>query len=112
MMKKLMLALACGAGLSGCLFANYDVPLSFRTETRYDVGSVPPLGDSKGEACAFQILGLLAFGNGGFDAAYQNALTKSGATELFDVRTDTRLFNVLGIYSESCTNVTGKVAKK
>ncbi len=112
MVKNTWVAVVAAAALSGCIYANYDVPLSFRSETRYDVGNVPPAGDAHGEACAHQLLGIVAWGDGGYDAAYKEALAKSGATELFDVRSDSRLFNILGIFSQSCTNVTGKVAKK
>ncbi len=111
-MKRLVLAAAAALGFSGCIFASYNVPLSFRSETRFDVGNVPAAGDAHGEACASQLLGLIAFGDGGYDAAYKSALVASGATELFDVRSDTHLLNVLGIFSQACTVVTGKIARK
>ena len=57
------------------------------------------------------ILSLVAIGNGGFDAAYKAALASSGANSLWDVRADTHLTNILGIYGTQCTQVTGKVSK-
>jgi hypothetical protein len=57
------------------------------------------------------ILGLAAFGDGGYDKAYQAAISSSGATSLYDVRVDTKVFSILGLYTTFCTELTGRVAK-
>jgi hypothetical protein len=64
-----------------------------------------------GEACNQAILGLVAWGDGGYAAAVEDAKRKSGARMLADVRADTRLFNVLFVYSKACTLVTGHVVR-
>jgi len=96
--------------LGGCLFANVHTPLSYRSPTPSDVPG--PLGpEATGEACNHVVLWLVAWGDGGYAAAVDNAKRSSGARMLVDVEADTRLFNILGLYQESCTRVRGKTSK-
>ena len=92
--------------VSGCLYANVNTPLSYRAATPNEVQG--PLNEvAHGEACNQAILGLVAWGDGGYAAAVEDAKQHSGARMLADVRADTRLFNVLFIYAKACTRVTG-----
>lgn len=47
----------------------------------------------EGTACNQAMLGLVAWGDGGYAAAVADVKAKSGATELPDVRADTTFFN-------------------
>ena len=105
---KLAIALCISLALSGCLYANVREPLSYRSPTPADVASV---GDEvHGEACNHVILWLLAFGDGGYDAAVADARASAHAPLLADVKADTELLNVIGVYQRQCTTVAGRVA--
>lgn len=116
-MKKLLVIAAIASMSSGCavilgpvgaIFTSVKVPQSWNSNTASDVGSASVLGEVEGEACASNILGLIALGEAGYDDALKAALKqKAGASSLYDVRVDSRLFNVLGIYSQFCTVVHG-----
>ncbi len=94
--------------LCGCLYANVREPLAYRSPTPADVVS---MGDEvRGEACNHVILWLFAFGDGGYDAAVADAKASARAPLLADVKADTSLLNVLGVYQEQCTKVAGRVA--
>ncbi len=112
-MKNGLLAMAMVVGLGACglngvIYADYTTSRNWISLQRSDNSAA---AEAKGEACASSILGLVATGNAGFDAAYKAALASSGANSLWDVRADTRFTTILGIYSTLCTEVTGKVSK-
>jgi hypothetical protein len=117
-MKKILFALFAMAGLSttGCsilgpygfIFTDSTVSHQFVSLQKSDNTAAP---EAHGEACDTSILGLVAFGNGGADAAYKNALAASGANSLWDVRVDTRVMSILGIYGTYCTELTGKISR-
>ena len=91
---------------TSCIYANVNTPLSYRAPTLNEVQG--PLSElAHGEACNQAILGLVAWGDGGYAAAVEDAKQRAGARMLADVRADTRLFNLLFIYSKACTRVTG-----
>jgi hypothetical protein len=95
--------------LSGCVYANVREPLAYRSPTPADVGG--SLGQEvKGEACNHVILFLFAFGDGGYDAAVADARATSHAPILADVKADTSLLNVLGVYQRQCTTVSARSA--
>lgn len=115
-MKKLLLVavVAClsqgcaAIGPIGTIFTSVTLPQSWRSATGQDIGNATVMGEADGEACASSILGLVALGEAGYDAALKQALKqKSGATTMYDVRADSRLFSILGIYSQYCTVVHG-----
>lgn len=105
-MRYVLVAIA----LSGCVYSNVYTPLSYRAPTPNEVPA-PLAQEVQGEACAKAILGLVAWGDGGYAAAVDDAKRRSGARLLADVRSDTNLFNVLFIYSKACTRVTGFVVR-
>jgi hypothetical protein len=95
---------------SGCIYANVRAPLSYRSPTPSDV--TVPLGPAvDGEACSHMVLYAVAWGDGGYSAAVEDAKGTSGASLLADVQADHRLFNVLGVYQKSCTRVRGRVVR-
>jgi hypothetical protein len=92
--------------VTSCVYTNVNTPLSYRAPTPSEVQG--PLGESvTGEACNQAVLGLVAWGDGGYAAAVEDAKQRSGARLLADVKSDTKLFNVLFVYSKACTRVTG-----
>ena len=112
-MKPLVIRSVVGALIvlsSGCIYANVKTPLSYRSPTPADVGGQMG-GEVEGRACNRAILGLVAWGDGGYSAAVANAKAVSDAQMLADVRADNNLLNILGVYQELCTRVTGRVVK-
>lgn len=117
-MKSLLVA-AAAMTATGCaslapvglIYTNTTVPQSYRSNTYEDVEQLRVLGDVEGQSCASNILGLIAYGDAGYNAAVEQALaTTAGAVALYDVRTDAELFSILGIYSTYCTIVHAKAA--
>ncbi len=105
-MKRLLLLLCT----TGCIYANVSVPLAYRAPTAPEARAEKAT-DVEGTSCNQAILGLVAWGEGGYAAAVADARSRSGAIELADVRADTTLFNVLGVYIKSCTRVTAKAVR-
>jgi hypothetical protein len=98
------------AGLTGCIYSNVNTPLSYRAPTPNEVKVVP--GQRvQGEACNQAVLGLVAWGDGGYAAAVEDAKHRSGAVMLADVQADTKLFNVFFVYSKACTRVSALAAQ-
>jgi len=105
-MKRMLAVIACAA--SGCIYADVKTPLAYRAPTEAKAAGA---AEVEGAACNQVILGLVAWGDGGYAAAVADAKAKSGATELADVRADTTFFNVLFLYDKACTRVTAKVVR-
>lgn len=95
---------------TACIYANVQAPLAYRSPTPSDVAG--PLGpEVTGEACSHAVLGMVAWGDGGYSAAVEDAKAKSGATMLADVQADRRLFNVVSVYQRVCTQVRGRMVR-
>lgn len=94
---------------SACLYTDVRAPLSYGSATPSDANG--SLGrEVKGSACNYAILWLVAFGDGGYDAAVADARGSTNASFLVDVKSDTSYRNVLfGVYQRQCTNVTARV---
>lgn len=102
-------SLALGAPLMGCLYADVRAPLSYGSATPSDAGGAVGR-EVTGSACNTAILWLLAFGDGGYEAAVKDALAGTGAPFLVDVKSDTSYNNIVfGVYQHQCTNVTGRL---
>ena len=116
------------AALPSCIFANVTTPLAYRSPTPSDVGGVSHLGQiTEGHACSHLVLGLVAWGDGGFAKAMDNAVAHAapmapqapGSTVpaamapalLADVQADTSALNVLGLYQRRCTVIHAKVVQ-
>lgn len=97
-------AVLIAASLTGCLYADVRTPLAYRSPTPADVGG--NLGQEvSGKACNHLILWLIAFGDGGYEAAVKDAKESSGTQLVADVKADTSLLNVLSLYQRQCTTV-------
>jgi len=102
-------ALAASLATSSCLYTDVRAPLSYGSATPGDAGG--NLGrEVKGSACNTAFLWLIAFGNGGYDAAVKDALASTNAPFLVDVKADTAYTNALfGLYQRQCTVVVGRL---
>jgi hypothetical protein len=96
--------------LEGCLYTDVREPLQYGSPTPGDFNG--NLGkEVTGSACNTGILWLVALGDGGYDAAVNDARSKAHAAYIADVKADTQYTNILfGIYQKQCTTVSGRVA--
>jgi hypothetical protein len=99
--------------LSGCglLYTDVHVPRAYRSASPIDVDSKASDKMVTGRACNHSVIFLVAWGNGGYAEAVKNALAEEPpGSILYDVYTDfsARLY-LVGLYTRSCTVVTGKV---
>lgn len=107
---------ACAMQPYGLLYTHVTRGVAYPrpwVHSELDLKKMTLVGPSYGEACSTNFLGLVATGNGGIDAALQDALRRAGggATILYDVRIDRRMKSYLGLYSKFCTEVSGVAAK-
>jgi hypothetical protein len=109
MIRTILGVAALAALLTGCLYADVRAPLSYGSATPGDAGG--NLGkEVTGSGCNTAILWLIAWGDGGYDAAVRNAKASVDAPFLVDVKADTTYTNViLGLYQHQCTNVTARI---
>ena len=105
----LMLLAVSGCGI---LYTNVHAPRAYRSATPADVESHPDDPIVSGEACNRSILYLFAWGNGGYSPASREALKgQPPGSVLYDVKSDMSANSyVLGLYTQVCTIVTGKVS--
>ncbi|TMA90176.1 MAG: hypothetical protein E6J63_09240 [Deltaproteobacteria bacterium] len=106
--KRMLAVMACA--VSGCIYADVKTPLAYRAPTAVEA-KAEGAADVEGTACNQAVLGLVAWGDGGYAAAVADAKAKSGATQLADVRADTTFFNILFLYDKACTRVTAKAVR-
>lgn len=98
--------------MTGCVYANVTSPLAYRSPTYGDIDPNSKLGDDvTGESCSHVILGLVAWGDGGYGAAMTKARKSSNAKVIVDVTADYSSFNVLGVYQRGCTVVAGRAVQ-
>lgn len=99
---------------TGCLYANVTSPLAWRASTPGEIrqaGASPMEGEKEvtGESCIQVFLWLFAVGDAGYNAAIEDALSQSpGATTLYDSKTDSSSFSILGLYQKHCSHVQGR----
>ena len=81
-MKSILMAalLGCLALSTGCLYANVNMPLSYRAPTPSDVTGRQTGPEVQGKSCNYIVLWLVAWGDGGYSAAVADA--KSAAKVL------------------------------
>lgn len=106
-------AMTAGALLSGCglLYTNIRVPYAYNAATPSDVHSDKEDPAVTGHSCNKSLLYLFAWGNAGYEAAVQKALESNPKSTLYDVKTDVKVNSYLvGLYTQTCTIVSGKVA--
>ncbi len=99
--------------LAGCglIYTNVRVPRAYRSATPSEVKNLPTDPSLTGKACNQSVLFLFAWGNGGYAAAVENALKSEPDRILYDVKSDMQAFSILGLYTKTCTIVSGKAAK-
>lgn len=117
-MKRSFQALLCAwmiTSLTGCIYANTTVPLAWVSNTRLDVEDLTlEEREISGQATAHAVLfGSISWGDGGLDAALKNAVENAGfeVKEVYDVKTDQKVFNILGLYISRTIIVTAKAAR-
>jgi len=107
-MNRSLLAMLASSALVGCLYSDVHAPLSYRSATPGDVGGQIG-GETTGSSCNTAILWLVAWGDGGYEAAVADAKSHTSTPLLADVRADTQYTNVFfGFYQRQCTVVTGR----
>jgi len=101
-------------GLAGCIYANTTLPLTWVSNTRLDVKDLTLENQEIiGQSTAYGLLfGLISWGDAGLDAALEDAKRKArfDVKEVYDVKTDQKIFNVLGLYISRTIIVTAKAA--
>jgi hypothetical protein len=112
---RLGLWLIVSGALAGCIYTNTTLPLSWVSNTRLDVRDlVLEEQEIIGQSTAYALLlGMISWGDAGLEAALQNAKRHAGfeVKEVYDVKTDQRIFNILGLYISRTIIVTAKVAR-
>jgi hypothetical protein len=111
--RRLILILVV-ALLSGCglIYTNVQVPRAYRSASPIDVEAKASDKIVTGQSCNQSVLFLVAWGKGGYVAAVRDALKDEPyGSILYDVKTDLKAKAYLvGLYTKTCTVVTGKVA--
>lgn len=98
--------------LSGCLYTDVTRPRSYRSATPADVKASASDAVVSGRACTRAVLFLVAWGDSGYAAAARAALMDHPDGLLYDMKSDLKVNSyLLGIYSQSCTIVTGRVGR-
>lgn len=110
---RLLLIPAAVAATSACgiLYTDVKLPRGYRSATPADVKTSPDDPAVSGRACSRSLLWLVAWGDTSYDRALKDAL---GARDgiLYDVRSDLKVnAYVLGLYTKTCTVLSGKLAK-
>jgi hypothetical protein len=92
------------------LFVKGASPLSYQPAASFEVEGLEKLEPVRAEACQWSlflgpvgIFGAIMLEDASYQAAYQRAMTRSGADVLYDVRVDSKVLSVLGIYTRLCT---------
>jgi hypothetical protein len=115
-MKKLTLisiAFLTSAFLTGCgiLYTNIHEPYEYRSATPADVHADKTDPEVNGESCSRSLLYLVAWGDGGYAAATRHALSAYPQSTLYDAKADIKVESyILGLYTKTCTVITGKAA--
>lgn len=95
-----IILMGCGAAYPvGSLYTGTQVPHGVN---RNETSGPGKTGDKAGEACATGILNAVAFGDASLDAAKK----AGGISEVHSV--EFHGTNILGIYTQGCTEVHGK----
>ncbi|MBI2362039.1 MAG: hypothetical protein HYV15_01460 [Elusimicrobia bacterium] len=111
-MQQRLLPVLLAALASGCLYADVRFPRSYRAAAPSDVKAAASDPVATGTSCNHVALYLAAWGDAGYAAAVKEALKEAPDAVLYDVKSDTKVKSyLLGLYSRSCTVVTGRVGR-
>jgi len=111
--KAATLALAA-AFLGGCgiLYTGIEEPYSYRSASPSDVKASPTDTIVSGQSCNRSVLFLVSWGDGGYAGAVSSALKGDASDVLYDVKADVKVrAYLLGLYTKTCTVVTGKIGR-
>ena len=99
--------------LSGCgiIYTNVRVPRAYRSSVPSEVKSTSQDPVVSGKSCNHSALFLVAWGDASYAAAAKNALGGDSEGVLYDVKSDMQALSILGIYTRTCTILTGKVGR-
>lgn len=114
MIRTLSLLVCCfflsSCAAVGIIYTNNKTARTYRAATPNEVKAETNDKLATGNACTEGVLGLVSWGSSGYDSAVENALLgAANSAVLYDVKSDTEIFSILGIYNKLCTRVTGKV---
>jgi hypothetical protein len=102
---------AAATSACGILYTDVKVPRGYRSATPSDVKTASDDPTVSGRSCAHSLLWLVAWGDESYDSALKNALGPRDGI-MYDVRSDVKVnAYVLGLYTKTCTILSGKVAK-
>jgi hypothetical protein len=102
---------AAATSACGILYTDVKVPRGYRSSTPSDVKTASDDPTVSGRSCAHSLLWLVAWGDESYDSALKNALGPRDGI-MYDVRSDVKVnAYVLGLYTKTCTILSGKVAK-
>lgn len=111
-MRNSLFLLPLSLVLGGCLYTDIRVPRTYRSATPSDVKSAADDPVVTGRGCNHSALFLVAWGDAGYAKAVSKALEGRGEAFIYDVKVDVKVNSyVLGLYTRTCTVVTGKVAR-
>ena len=114
-MLKLLFLVILLFSLSSCavgiLYTGVHAPRAYRASTPIEVVASKSDIEVMGKACWKSVLGLVAWGDGGYAEAVENALLgKAKDATLYDVKSDVDVTLVMGgAFYKQCTIVSGKV---
>ena len=110
---QLISVLAVVLTLSGCgiIYTNVRVPRAYRSATPAEVKSDGSDKTVAGKSCNQSALFLFAWGNAGYAAAAKDAVGSDSEAVLYDVKSDMQAFSVLGLYTKTCTILTGRLGR-
>ena len=96
----------------GILYSNVRSPRAYRSATPADVQAVKTDPIVTGQACSRSVFYLISWGDNGYARTTQNALKDDPQAILYDVRIDSRVRSVLlGLYTDTCTLLTGRLGQ-
>ena len=104
MKSKLLLSLGAAVlatGLSGCALVPSQVGYALIVAEKEPITATEVVPNKQGQACGFNLLGLVALGDASIDKAKYEGRIRRVAT------VDKSVFSFLGLYSSVCITVTG-----
>lgn len=129
-MKKFLILGSCAAiavVMSGCtglqtpvgygmarpagIYTNMTFPSALQ-ENSMDAKDIEILQPANGESETVNVLGISASGDGGLNKAIENALSNvKDADDMINMKVDTKVFSILGLFTTSTTKVKGLAVK-
>jgi hypothetical protein len=109
--RLVFVALVAGTAIGcGALYTDIRVPRAYRSAAPSDVTATLSDETVSGEACYQSLLFLFAWGDASYATAARHALGGHPNATLYDVKADQKATSYLvGLYSQICTVLTGKV---